>query len=1034
MDVRGGVRCWGLNGSGQLGNDSETDSNDPEVVVDGDGSSSPLLGVVQVAAGRGHTCALMEKAGAVKCWGVGARGRLGDGGNAKKDHPVDVVGVGGTGTLSGIVQLDAGDNHTCAVTGEGGVVCWGIGDNGRLGNNAVADSASPVKVVEGSAPLTGIVQVSAGIEHACALTNQGGIVCWGKGQNGQFGNGTNPTGQRTAVSALVSSTDQSPLSGAVQVSVGGYRTCALMSNNGGVKCWGTDTYGELGNVGTGQQKYPVNVTDAGGTALTGMVGVSAGREHTCAVAMGGGVKCWGRGVQGQIGNGVESNQDHPVDVVGSELFIALAGSKGSHQCALTRGGEVMCWGFNFYGGLGDDTNDKKSAPVAVVADHGETRALGVGNWRREYRCYGDDSCDFDRESFDVPMLGDPANGDPSGTDSTPAFTITNVKSFESVSLHSDGACTTTALASGRVANGSSSLSLTSSALAAVKNAVFVKRGDQCRPHRTDYTYESGTTRITGDAEGTDFTPALTINLLAASDTLSLHRSPDCTDSALASATATATSEEVTLASLGSPGIHHLYLKQNGVCHLHPFRYTLEGFQGRLARIDGGGFEASGTLYDGHTCVVTSGGGVKCWGHGGNGQLGNNATANSSSPVDVVGVGGTGTLANIVQVSAGSKHTCGVTSGGKVVCWGEGDSGRLGNNGTADSSTPVYVVASGSDTTNHLTGIVQVSAGGDVTCALTTAGGVKCWGFESHHQLGDGVCHSSSNCHTTSGHYKAYPVDVVTSGSGTSALRGAVYVSVGSAYSCALMSEGGVVCWGYEHAALGNGATIGVFPSTQSRPGDVVASGTDTTNALANIIQLYAGEESICATTAQDTVKCWGEGSDGQLGHNTTDDEDELLGAYLQGDRTYPVDVVTSSTDSNPLTNIQEVGVGALHSCALVKGGTVKCWGKGQYGALGNDGTDNKNYPVTVVDGDGSSTALTGIAEITGGTQFTCAVTTTGGVKCWGHGANGKLGNKATTNKDHPVDVVTSSSNNANLNIGSTERTYSCGNGTCQIDP
>ena len=300
VDVRGGVRCWGLNGSGQLGNDSETDSNDPEVVVDGDGSSNPLLGVVQVAAGRGHTCALMEKAGAVKCWGAGARGRLGDGGNAKKDHPVDVVGVGGTGTLSGIVQLDAGDNHTCAVTGEGGVVCWGIGDNGRLGNNAVADSASPVKVVEGSAPLTGIVQVSAGIEHACALTNQGGIKCWGKGQNGQFGNGTNPTGQRTAVSALVSTTDQSPLSGAVQVSVGGYRTCALMEG-GGIKCWGTDAYGELGNVGTGQQKYPVNVTDSGGTAITGMMGVSAGREHTCAVAMGGGRQMLGKRQSGADG-------------------------------------------------------------------------------------------------------------------------------------------------------------------------------------------------------------------------------------------------------------------------------------------------------------------------------------------------------------------------------------------------------------------------------------------------------------------------------------------------------------------------------------------------------------------------------------------------------------------------------------------------------------------------------------------------------------------------------------------------------------
>ena len=985
VDVRGGVRCWGVNGSGQLGNDSTTNTNDPAIVVDGNGSSSPLLGVVQVAAGGGHTCALMKKNGGVKCWGAGVRGKLGDGGNANKDHPVDVVGVGGTGTLTDIVQLDAGDNHTCAVTGEGGVVCWGIGDNGRLGNNAATDSASPVVVLEDSAPLTGIVQVSVGIEHACALTNEKGIKCWGKGQNGQFGNGSNPGTQKTAVSTLVSSTDQSPLTRAIQISVGGYRTCALMSNNQ-IKCWGTDTHGELGNVGTGQQTYPVDVTNSGGTPISGILSVSVGREHTCALHTGGGVKCWGKGDTGQVGNGDDSNQEHPVNVAEREVFAALASAEGKHQCALTREGEVMCWGFNYYGQLGDDTNAKKHVPVAVVADHGETHSLGIGNWQREYVCYGDGSCGFDRDTFAVPKLSDPSGGNTHGTDSTPSFTIDNLKSFESISLHPDIACAGDPLASGRVDNGATSLTLTGSALSTIKNTFFIKKGDICRPHRTDYTYEDGANRITGVLLSDDHTPTLTVNLLAIGDDFSLHRQSDCSDSALVEATATATSEEVTLTGELSHGKNTLYVKQEGICYPRGDDYDVATYTGDLPRISEGGS---------HTCALTSSGGVKCWGWGGKGQLGNDGTSNTDAPVDVVSTDGSSTpLANIIQISSGLEHTCALTASGGVKCWGRAALGRLGNNDSTNNKDAPVDVVSVNDVNTALSGIVQISGQLDHTCALTSEGGVVCWGKNDNGRLGNDCNSSCSN--------SAQPVTVVAANGSTAPLANIVQVSAGGHHTCALTANNTVKCWGWgARGQLGNGGTtVSVDAPTN------ITNISRSSILFDNVTQINTGHEHTCAVTSTGNVACWGEEYYGRLGNKATDDE------------TGPVFVHTSSTSASSLGGIVQVAAAGGHTCALTSGGGVKCWGRGAEGRLGDncfEGTCVKSdTAIDVHAADGNTNALSGIAKLGNGSNHTCAVTTSNEVKCWGAGGNGRLGNDATSNRDYPASVVQGNGKTAKL--------------------
>ena len=190
------VLCWGGTSYGQLGDDTTGadayayQAYPDDYVVDGDGSSNPLTGVISLAAGNYHTCALTTT-GRVWCWGKGSVGQLGNDVSLDSDHPVAVVdGDGSSNPLTGVISLAAGSYHTCALTTVGQVWCWGKGYFGQLGNDAEINSDHPVAVVDGdgsSNPLTGVISLAAGGNHTCAITSGGGALCWGNGGSGQLG-------------------------------------------------------------------------------------------------------------------------------------------------------------------------------------------------------------------------------------------------------------------------------------------------------------------------------------------------------------------------------------------------------------------------------------------------------------------------------------------------------------------------------------------------------------------------------------------------------------------------------------------------------------------------------------------------------------------------------------------------------------------------------------------------------------------------------------------------------------------------------
>ncbi|MGB2695843.1 MAG: flexitail domain-containing putative surface protein [Dehalococcoidia bacterium] len=309
-----------------------------------------LSDVTHVAAGGAHTCAVKIDA-SLQCWGYNGHGQLGDGTLANHPTPEDVLGLG-----SGVTTVAAGGTHTCAITMAAGLKCWGE-NYGRLGNGTTTmNSSIPVDVVGlGS----GVAAIALGGYHTCALTTTGAAKCWGSNEYGQVGDGTSGIGNNVRSTPM----DVVGLDSDIAALTAGFlHTCALTAD-GGVKCWGRNDSGQLGDGSMTDSNVPVDVLGL----ASGVVAISAGGYYTCALTTAGGVTCWGNNQYGQLGNGTMTSSALPVDVAGLQGDVtAVSGAYYFHACALTTDGDVMCWGRNHFGQLGNDTYADSSTPVSVV--------------------------------------------------------------------------------------------------------------------------------------------------------------------------------------------------------------------------------------------------------------------------------------------------------------------------------------------------------------------------------------------------------------------------------------------------------------------------------------------------------------------------------------------------------------------------------------------------------------------------------------------------------------------------------------------
>lgn len=350
---------------------------------------------------------------------------------------------------------------------------------------------------------------------------------------------------------------------------------------------------------------------------------------------------------------------------------------------------------------------------------------------------------------------------------------------------------------------------------------------------------------------------------------------------------------------------------------------------------------------GHTCVAVQGT-AKCFGANNYGQVGNNSGSDALLSENVVGLS-----SGVTAISAGDWHNCALSTGGGVKCWGRNTSGQLGNNSLTNQRTPVSVSGLAS-------GVVSLTGGSLHTCALTTGGGVKCWGYGASGQLGNGETVTQKT-----------PVDVTGLTSGVTAITAGLY------HTCALTSGGGVKCWGEADAGrvLGTGVT-----TDQKTPVDV-------TGLTSGVTAVSAGEYHTCALLTDGTVRCWGRNNYGQIGNASWDNQN------------LPVDVAGLSAP------VVSIAAGGYHTCAVTNAGALTCWGLGTSGQVGHGAWTSENIPVDVV---GLST---GVSAVSAGQKHTCA-SASGAVMCWGLNTWGQLGagdrNPSNVPRSPAVSVPTTS--------------------------
>jgi alpha-tubulin suppressor-like RCC1 family protein len=335
---------------------------------------SVLSNLTSLSVGEASVCALMNN-GEVGCWGSNGTGQIGDGTTTNRSYPVKVVKGASAASIKG-VGLAAGvtASHSCAVTSEGKVNCWGINTSGQLGDGTVTSPRlTPVKVKDtaGASDLTDIAKVVTGLSHSCALSSSGSVYCWGSNSVGQLGNGT-----------IVSSNVPVPatsINTAIDLVAGDYHTCALLAKEltdgggnglGRIQCWGKNDSGQLGNNDMPNNSSSAKgVKVAAGTYLDDVAALSSGSSHVCALLSGGTAKCWGKNDSGQLGNNSTATAQMAVSVSGLAGATSVAAG-ATHSCASLANGNVMCWGDNASGQLGDGTTNPSLTPVGVGAISG----------------------------------------------------------------------------------------------------------------------------------------------------------------------------------------------------------------------------------------------------------------------------------------------------------------------------------------------------------------------------------------------------------------------------------------------------------------------------------------------------------------------------------------------------------------------------------------------------------------------------------------------------------------------------------------
>lgn len=694
-----------------------------------------------IAAGGAFTCAILND-GVTKCWGSNAYGQVG----ANLPGALTATPVAVMNLSSDSVSLAAGKEHACAVSYEGSLSCWGRNDMGQLG--AAGADASAAQLV------TGVTQevraVAAGAKHTCVVQGAGEVWCWGDNQLGQLG--TAGVGSYWLRKVALAQPAKS-------IAAGTSHTCALLADHT-VYCWGGNGDGQLGApLSVAQSDQPLAVGD-----VTDAVSIAAGGSHTCVLRATSAASCWGSNASGQLGSGsTAAYSSVPVQVAGGAVYQAIVAGD-AHTCAVRTDGFMACWGASNTHQLGTGTSSASpTATPQVLSSMPKTTGLAAG---------GNHTCGLTKggaiKCWGSRVYGQVGDGTSSTTPRSTPYGVTGLSAVGAIDVAAgaDHSCAVTAYgkvkcwglgSSGQLGNGSFSATpvVRPTDVVGISDAVEVVAGD----FHTCARLASGLVKCWG-ANGSGQLGNGTAN------------------SAVPLAiTYYGTYAAVSVVAGSSFGcmLHTVsYLFCWGKIVRSPVSYSLADYSYGISRV-GTGSE--------HICINqnqsngTRSPGLYCLGDNTYGQLGNNSLTSSSTFVLA------NNLASHVHISGGYGHTCvdaGATYG--IRCSGRGSMGQLSlgvKTSTKIFSTGAY--GPGLPLPGNQSGLVS---SGNSSC--TWGSTLRCWGAPF---LGDGTQSEAL-------YARVVLVDepVAQMASSFDELHEGLF-----GHTCASSASGTVFCWGYNRS-------------------------------------------------------------------------------------------------------------------------------------------------------------------------------------------------------------------------------------------
>jgi len=870
------AECWGLNGdTTELLGDGVDGNNVVGIRQAYDVNNSPA-DTAAISTGATHSC-LLRAEGSVLCWGSNQQGQLGRGGvvNAPPYAALlaEVSGFESNNATYAASKIATGSNHTCVIVAEGEVRCWGRGNEGQLGNGVLQTSTTSVQTSTITAvnPSTTAIGIAAGNNHTCAVLKNGSVACWGDNTSGQLGIGNTASPQTTPQWIT-------GLSGVVAIAAGGKTTCAL-TQTGELWCWGGNDVGQVGygNFGT-------NALSPTRVIFSGVTEVAVGGRHTCARMLDNLVKCWGANDKGQLGRfGPLTNQSSPVlaSTIPSVRYLT-AGNNTNCARRLTDD-FTICWGDNSAGQLGYDINNYSYSNSPFVLPTGSTSQAHFDNMKGG----GNHFCGVDRGMLYCE------GGSKTGATVFDSF-YPQKQIMSQVGLFATGGSHTCAVGKPQHpdlppyglycwgANDRSQLGPTNF-VGGVRQAINM-------------------TNVTALAAGTEHTCAV------------------------------GTWDGVTdLYCWGSN--HYGELGPNG------------GVQGETPKPVGMSNTTALAAGFAFTCAAGTWNGVNgvhCWGWNDYGQLGPNGGNGGGTPKSVG-------ITNVTALVAGYTFVCAVGDWNGVTdtyCWGANSRGQLGPNGSASGGgTPKPV---------GLSNVTALAAGASHVCGSGIKNGIAgfyCWGNSSYGQLGSTLAQDGTLNNT--------------------GLTDVSALALGIGYSCVQgksNGKSGIYCMGT--VDLQDSSSLPIPKGTLNNIGLEVH----------NVSMLALGENHTCSkgeVAGLTNVYCWGNNDFGQLGV------------------TLPMGNISYKPQSVGLSSITTLTAGGKDSqsgkftCASATLNGVEdiyCWGSNASGQLGLNGGAGGMTPKPI--------GISNNEFLTAGNKHVCAVGIWNGVKdlyCWGSNASGQLG-------------------------------------------